>query len=133
MITEIEETEAEIRNKVLKISGFIVIALALSLHIDWFLGYIFGTVVSLLMFRLLAVTVDEAIDKEFDGARALVFKRYLIRYLIYGVVLYISSQRGYLNFLAVIVGLFMVKLTIVVEVFYKKFKEYLDSLVEKNH
>ena len=131
MQKELKETEVEVRNNVLKIAGLITICLALTLRTDWILGYIFGTSISLLMFRLLAVTVDGAIKKGFDGARALVFKRYLIRYLIYGLVLYVALHRSYLNFLAVLIGLFMVKFIILGETLYKKFKDYLDSLVEK--
>ncbi|SJZ48153.1 ATP synthase subunit I [Selenihalanaerobacter shriftii] len=129
----VRETEAEVRNKVLKVTGFVTIALALSLHTDWLLGYLFGTITSLLMFKLLAITVDEAIEKEFNGARALVLKRYIIRYLIYGVVLYVALQRSYLNLISMLVGLFMVKMVILGDSIYNKFKDYLDSLVEKNY
>lgn len=133
MLPKLEQTETKVRNKSLKFAGIITISLALSLHVDWLLGYVFGTLVSLLMFRLLAITVDEAIEKEFNGARALVLKRYIIRYLIYGVVLYVAIQKSYLNFLAVVVGLFTVKFTILGETLYKSFRNYLDNLVEKNN
>jgi hypothetical protein len=128
----LQETEVKARNGVLKAAGIISILLALSLHIDWLLGYIFGTLISLLMFRLLTITVDEAIGKGFNGARALVFKRYIIRYLIYGVTLYLGMQKSYLNFFTLFVGLFMVKFVIVGEALYKKFKDYLDGLVGTN-
>lgn len=132
MQKDLRRTEARVRSRVLKVAGLITISLALSLQLDWLWGYLMGTSTSLLMFRLLAITVSEAIEKDFSAARVFTLKRYLIRYLIYGVVLYIGLQKSYLNLFTVIIGLMMVKFVIIGEALYGKFKKYLKNLEEKD-
>ncbi|MGM0471017.1 MAG: ATP synthase subunit I [Bacillota bacterium] len=124
-----QQTEAEIRGQVLKAVGLMTLLLALSLRLDWVLGYLLGSLISLLMFRLLALSIDEAVTMQIKGAQSSVFKKYLIRYLILGVVLYTALQVDHLNFLATVIGLFMVKLTIVTTTLYREARDYLDNLV----
>lgn len=126
-----QKTELEIRKKTLKIAGLVAILFIPSMRLDLLLGYVFGTSISLLMFRLLAVTIEEAVTKDVKEAQGAVFIKYLIRYFIWGIVLYAALQTEHLNFLTTVVGLFMVKITIITTTLYREFYNYLNNLVEK--
>ncbi|MCK8824587.1 ATP synthase subunit I [Fuchsiella alkaliacetigena] len=133
MNEKLKKTEAEIRNRILKIGGILTLLLIFSLQIDWVLGFVLGTIISLLMFRLLALTINESIKKSTTGAGSFMVRRYFIRYSIYGVIIYLALTNNQLDFIATVIGLLMVKITIIVSEIYTKFRDYLNNLVENNH
>ena len=134
MNEKLKKTEAEIRNRVLKVGGILTLLLIFSLQIDWVLGFVLGTIISILMFRLLALTINESIEKKSTNrAGSFMFSRYFIKYLIYGSIIYLALTRNQLNIAATVIGLLMVKITIIVSEIYTKFRDYLNNLVENNH
>ncbi|MGO1468531.1 MAG: ATP synthase subunit I [Tissierella sp.] len=78
------------------------------------LGYLFGILISILSFKLLESTINRAVTMTPKGARSYTIKHYMIRSVIYLIVLMISIVADYLNFPATVLGLLMVKFTIVV-------------------
>ena len=76
------------------------------------LGYIFGTIISILGFKLLDNTINKAVEMTPGRANAYSVVHYILRYIIYAVVLGISALANYLNFPATLLGLLMVKIII---------------------
>ena len=77
------------------------------------LGLVFGLAVSLLLFRLKVVNIDKALDMPAEKARKFIVSRYFVNYIIYFVVLIVAQQKANINFLAVVMGLLLLKFTII--------------------
>jgi len=76
------------------------------------LGIIFGTLISILGFKLIHNTINSAVDMTPKRASAYSTMHYLFRYLIYFIVLLVAALADYINFPATILGLLMVKFVI---------------------
>jgi hypothetical protein len=77
------------------------------------LGYIFGTLISMLGFKLLNNTINKAVLMVPSKASAYSTLHYILRYFIYFIVLTVSMLADYLNFPATLVGLLAVKIVII--------------------
>lgn len=77
------------------------------------LGYIFGTLISMLGFKLLSNTINKSVLMKPSRARRYSTVHYALRYLIYFIVLLVSVIADYLNFPATIFGLMAVKFVII--------------------
>lgn len=87
------------------------------------LGYIFGSIISILGFKLLHTTIERAITMSPGKATGYSTAHYMTRYLIYGVVLAVAALADYLNFMATFLGIMMVKIVILLSaVFDKRFQ-----------
>lgn len=84
------------------------------------LGYIFGTMISMLGLKLLDNTINKAMTMTPAKASAYTSFHYFIRYLIYFIVLSISALADYLNLPSTILGLLMVKIVIIISAFFDK-------------
>lgn len=82
------------------------------------LGFIFGTTIGILGFKLIEKTTGKAVTMEPSKAYGYSVFHYFIRYIIYAVVLIIAALADYLNFLTVVFGLLMIKIVIVTSAFY---------------
>lgn len=77
------------------------------------LGFIFGLVISMVSFKLLDVTINNAVDMTPRRAQRYTFIHYTLRSLIYLIVLTVTIVADYLNFPAAVLGILMVKFTII--------------------
>ena len=80
--------------------------------IPFLTGLLFGTLISLLNFRLLYLTLDRAVTMAPGKAEKYVTLRYLIRYALTAVVLLVSLRSTDINALGTVIGLLMIKLVI---------------------
>lgn len=85
------------------------------------LGYLFGLIISMLSFKLLDNTINKAVRMTPARANSHTLVHYILRYIIYFMVLFVAAKADYLNLLATVVGLLVVKFTIIVS-----------SIVDKN-
>lgn len=76
------------------------------------LGLVFGTLISMLNFRALALTLEKAVTMDPRRAQIYASSRYFIRFMTTGIVLFISIKANYLNVLGTIIGLFLIKIVI---------------------
>lgn len=76
------------------------------------LGFIFGSIISVLNFLLLNNSVKKSVKMTPDKAGKYAGSQYLIRMSIYGVVLIIGAKANYLNFFTLCLGLLVVKIVI---------------------
>ncbi|GMG95546.1 ATP synthase subunit I [Tepidimicrobium xylanilyticum] len=87
------------------------------------LGYFFGTIISIISFKLMGNTINKAVKRPPRQATSYAVFHYMLRFIIYAIVLIIASKADYLNFFATAIGLTMVKNTIVLStIFDKNFK-----------
>ncbi|SDW12704.1 ATP synthase subunit I [Tepidimicrobium xylanilyticum] len=94
------------------------------------LGFIFGTIIGILGFKLIEKTVTRAVTMESSKAYFYSIFHYFIRYSIYATVLIIAAIADYLNFLTTVLGLLMIKIVIfsstVINTDYKDYKKNKD-------
>lgn len=98
------------------IVGLIIIGCMFFLFEDYnpiVMGYIFGLIINLLMFKLMDNNIKKAIKMHPLKARGYTIFHYIMRYLIYFMVLSTAALADYLNFLAAALGLVMIKFVIV--------------------
>ena len=77
------------------------------------LGYLFGLIISMLSFKLLESTINRAVKMTPGRASAYSTVHYVLRYLIYFIVLSVAVIADYLNFPATVLGILMIKITII--------------------
>ncbi len=77
-----------------------------------FLGLLFGSSVTFLMFVELAMTIKKAVQMEASRANAYTMSKYYLRFLIYGVVIFVSIKAPYINVIGTVIGLLSVKVVI---------------------
>jgi len=82
------------------------------------LGFIFGTSISILGFRLLELTIKKALTMTPKRASIYSTGQYLIRYFIYGIVLVIAVLADYISFVTTVLGLSMIKIVIITYAVY---------------
>ncbi len=72
---------------------------------------------SLLAVRL-SLSTKKAMALNMKGAQVHIVVNYLIRYMIYGLVLIVAVKADYMSLYTVILGLFVVKIVILSDAFY---------------
>jgi len=80
--------------------------------IPFLLGLIFGTLISMLNFRALALTLEKAVTMPPGKAQVYTSSRYFIRFMTNGIVIFVSIKAGYINVLGTIIGLIIIKLVV---------------------
>lgn len=84
------------------------------------LGYLFGTMISMLSLKLLDNTINKAVLMEAKKAYSYTVFHYFLRYIIYFVVLSTSIIADYLNFLSAALGLVIIKVVIFLSTIFDK-------------
>ena len=83
-------------------------------------GLFFGSGISILMFLQTANALSKASGMAPNQAQKYVASRYIIRMLIYGVVLFVSLKADYINVIATVIGFLTVKVAVLFLSFFKK-------------
>lgn len=82
-------------------------------------GIFLGTFISLLNFRQMALGFEKAVQMEVGRAKRYATIQYAIRFFIIVVVLYLSVKSTRVHFLGVVIGLLLLKATILGSNFLK--------------
>ena len=69
------------------------------------LGVVFGSIIAILNFRLLALTMEKAVDLPPGKAQAYTASRYLVRMFIVAVVVFVSVKNPNINVIGTVLGL----------------------------
>ena len=77
-----------------------------------FLGLLFGTIIAVLNFRLLALTIEKSVSMPQSKAQVYTASRYILRMTIVGVVLLTSAKAPHINIIGVAIGLVSPKFVI---------------------
>ncbi len=75
-------------------------------------GLLFGTLISMLNFRALALTLEKAVKLPPAKAQVYAGSRYFIRFLTNGIVIFVSIKADYISIIGTIIGLIIIKLVI---------------------
>ncbi len=81
-------------------------------------GLVFSTLITILNFRLMCISIEKAICMSQKKIRAFIATNYGIRTFIYGIVLAIAFIADYLSFYTAIIGLFSIRIIIFIDVFF---------------
>ena len=79
------------------------------------LGVVFGSVIAILNFRLLALTMEKAVDMSPGKAQVYTTSRYFLRMFIIGVVIFVSVKNQNINVIGTILGLIGTKIVIFIK------------------
>ena len=77
-----------------------------------FVGLLFGTIIAVLNFRLLALTIEKSVSMPQSKAQVYSASRYILRMTIVGVVLLVSAKAPHINIIGVAIGLVSPKFVI---------------------
>ncbi|MGF7057704.1 ATP synthase subunit I [Brassicibacter mesophilus] len=105
---------------VLIVSG--IIFMTLSNPKQYVYGLVFGASINILNFRLMSLTLEKSVKMSPQKVMPYVAGNYMIRYIIYGIVLGISAIADYISLYTVILGFFMVKIVIISDTLYDMVK-----------
>lgn len=87
------------------------------------LGWIFGCLIAMAMFKLMYLTLLRALDKPEAQAARYTGIHYLLRFAIYAVVLIVAAKAEYLSLVGTFFGLLSVKYVIL----FRNMFDYLRS------
>ncbi len=96
----------------------------------WAYGYIFGGLIGILNFLLLARTMERAVEMPSHKAQGYATVNYFIRFAITGVVLIVALKADYINALAAVIGIVLIKLIILVTNLFND-KEYYKRIFRR--
>ena len=81
-------------------------------------GLVVGSVMSILNFHLLSLSLMKAVHFEPVKAGIYVFVQYVLRYILWFVIFYIALKRSDVNLLTTVIGMFTVKIVILVSTLF---------------
>lgn len=127
----------QLQFKIIKLSTLILVFLSvISLFffdnpMTWVYGYIFGGLIGILNFMLLAKTIEKAMKMPPARAQVYVSTNYFIRFSIMIIVLLVSLKADYINTLATLIGLLLIKFVILVTNLFDDKEYYKRILMRK--
>ncbi len=83
--------------------------------IPMLLGVVFGSVIAILNFRLLALTMEKAVEYSPGKAQAYSSMRYMVRMVIVAVVVFVSVKNPNINVIGTVLGLISTQIVIFVK------------------
>ena len=109
--------QGEVNNVTKDVIVFDLIVLAILLVTSTFnksmlLGLLFGTIIAVLNFKLLALTIEKSVSMPQSKAQVYSASRYILRMTIVGVVLLVSAKAPHINIIGVAIGLVSPKFVI---------------------
>jgi len=111
---DIKQTQKDIMRQVAVINIIVGMIGSIFLRpvLPLWMGLIFGTMISLLNFRLLYLTINRAVTMAPGKAQKFTTMRYMIRYFLTAVVILVSLRSPDINTLGTVIGLLTIKLVI---------------------
>lgn len=70
-----------------------------------FIGLLFGSIFAVLNFRLLAFSLQQALKREPSKAQIYASSRYVVRFALTALVIYVSVKAPYINVIGTAIGL----------------------------
>ena len=117
------EAEKDVIKKTVIVALIPLISSLVMGEISAFLGIIFGLSISILLFRLKRLNIEKSLQMNVAKANTYIRNRYFLNYLIYFIVLAVSYKKDGISFLAVVVGILLLKFTIVGMAFIDNLKK----------
>lgn len=83
--------------------------------IHMILGVVFGSIIAILNFRLLAIAMEKSVDLSPGKAQAYSGIRYMVRMFIVAVVVFISVKNPNINVIGTVLGLISTQIVIYIK------------------
>ncbi|MPM39154.1 hypothetical protein SDC9_85787 [bioreactor metagenome] len=114
MHTKLQEEVNYVTKGIIVYDLIVIILLLITSTFDkpMFLGLLFGTLIAILNFRLLAITINKSVTMPVSKAQIYSSAQYMMRMLITGVVIFGSVKAPYLHVIGVAIGLLSPKFVI---------------------
>ncbi len=80
--------------------------------IPWILGTLFGSVNAIILFLDLKRTMELAVEMEPKRAESYAFSKYMFRFLLTAIIIYVSIKVKYFNVISTVLGLTSIKMAI---------------------
>ncbi len=109
------------------LGSFLILSALIQGEIAGALGVVFGLMISLLLFRLKLVNSRRALKMNQAGAEKFIRNRTLINLAIYFVVLAVAMRNPGLSFPGVVLGLLLLKFTIIGSALARILKDYFQN------
>jgi hypothetical protein len=113
--------QKHIGKRVLIFAGILIAAAYILGQASFALGLLFGALLALLNFRLLALSLQKAVALEPSRATIYAFSRYLLRFFLVGVAVLVAIKNPAVNVWGTFIGLGLVKVVILGENLFKRF------------
>lgn len=118
-----EVKEVNIGVLIFDIVAVIVLMTLFKFNMSMFIGVVFGSIIAVLNFRLLALTLEKAVDLPPGKAQVYTGVRYMIRLTIVAAALIVSVRNPNLNIIGTAVGLVSTQVVIFIKtLIISKFK-----------
>ena len=95
------------------------------------LGLVLGVLIGLLNFMDLANTMERAVLKNPGKAQSYAIKKYFFRYITTGVVLYIAVITPHLHVIGTVIGMMLIKLSVLVTHLFNDKRFYKEIIKRK--
>ena len=95
------------------------------------LGLVLGVLIGLLNFMDLANTMERAVLKNPGKAQSYAIKKYFFRYITTGVVLYIAVITPHLHVIGTVIGIIIIKLSVLVTHLFNDKRFYKEIIKRK--
>lgn len=114
MHTKLQEEVNYVTKGIIVYDLIVIILLLITSTFDkpMLLGLLFGTLIAMLNFRLLAITINKSVTMPVSKAQIYSSAQYMMRMLITGVVIFVSVKAPYLHVIGVAIGLLSPKFVI---------------------
>lgn len=107
---------------VLIIFESIIVSLFFKDRLPLVLGLIIGGGLAIVSFRMIYLSILMALGKDEAKAKRFMVLSYGLRYLLYGIVLYLGHKTGYYNIFTTALGLITIKLVLYINNFISLIK-----------
>lgn len=116
--------DIKVQNEVSEVTKGIIIYAAIVAVISLFIskvpisiimGVVFGSVIAILNFRLLALTIEKSVDMPPAKAQVYTSSRYLIRMFIVAAVVFVSVKNPRISVIGTLLGLVSTQIVIYVK------------------
>lgn len=110
------------KSLVLIVFESIIVSLFFKDRLPLVLGFIIGGGFSVVSFRIIYLSILMAIGKNQVKAKRFMVLSYTLRYLLYGIILYLGYKTGYYNIYTAALGLITIKLVLYINNFISLIK-----------
>jgi hypothetical protein len=80
--------------------------------LEYVKGVAFGTIFSILKFRLMEITIRKSIQMPQTKAHNYALRNYMIRYILTGVVLLVAAMQPGIHLVGTVIGLLTLKMSV---------------------
>ncbi len=110
------------------VASIVLVVLYKENSFNYILSLLFGFGIGVLNFLELSRTLTRAVSLSPDRAQSFAIRKYILRYLIYAIVIFVSIKSPYLHILGTIIGILLIKISIFFTQLFNNKKYFLNII-----